>query len=387
MSNPQGWPKFQVIDEDGNPVVGAKIYTYVVNTTNDAVTYSEHTLTTPNANPVITDDRGECVIYADGQVKLYITDADDVEITTQDYVGDTFADDITTLQTDLALEHTNGAHTAATNAAEGTSRFATSVEAAAGTSDAVGMTPLTVASVMAAYLSPPYWNLKAYNNSVAPTTKIDLTADFVVVSTVAGVNQRINSFSKTVDCTTTGADALDAGSLATGWYFFYAIAKADGTNAGLASTSATSPTLPSGYTYKKLLSAVYYNTTTFRLVNQIGNRVWMRTENKIFDSAGAAWGSNDCSAHIPTNAVLVKWLIRDDNTGYGINSGVAWDASATGVLYTVSVHNSFGGVGNIRCSQLVDFVLNPAAPQTVYDYSYDAQIRGSYYLRMYQLDI
>jgi hypothetical protein len=58
----------------------------------------------------------------------------------------------------------------------------------------------------------------------------------------------------TINCATTGALGLDAGSLANNtWYHAFAIAKADGTTSLLASTSVSSPTFPTGYTLKRRL--------------------------------------------------------------------------------------------------------------------------------------
>ena len=58
----------------------------------------------------------------------------------------------------------------------------------------------------------------------------------------------------TIDCTTVGANGLDAGSLtASTWYVTHAIGNADQTSstALLASTSLASPALPTGYVYSR----------------------------------------------------------------------------------------------------------------------------------------
>jgi len=76
----------------------------------------------------------------------------------------------------------------------------------------------------------------------------------------------------TVDITTSGANGLDTGSEAANtWYYIYLIW--DGSNAaGLLSTSYTSPTLPAGYTAKRLLGAVRNNGGS--------NFVWFRQINR-----------------------------------------------------------------------------------------------------------
>lgn len=93
-------------------------------------------------------------------------------------------------------------------------------------------------------------NLSITNNAGTPNTSITFAADALTVETSAGTEYRLSSFAATIDCTVTGANGLDAGGLAnTTWYSIWAIYNpTTGTAAGLASTSATAPTLPAGYT-------------------------------------------------------------------------------------------------------------------------------------------
>lgn len=71
------------------------------------------------------------------------------------------------------------------------------------------------------------------------------------------------SSSKTCDLAASGAGGLDTGaeSASTG-YYVWGIGKSDGTFALLFSVSATAPTMPSGYTYKRLLYFVRNGTRT-----------------------------------------------------------------------------------------------------------------------------
>jgi len=95
------------------------------------------------------------------------------------------------------------------------------------------------------------------NNSGAPNTKIDVAAGMCADSTNAAL---IRVTAGTIDCGTVGANGLDAGALANStWYHIFAIMKADTTQALLASTSASAPTLPSGYTYFRRLGSVRTN--------------------------------------------------------------------------------------------------------------------------------
>lgn len=99
--------------------------------------------------------------------------------------------------------------------------------------------------------------LKVTNNATTPNTKIDIGARTAVLITTAGQGLFVSSPSVTIDLTTTGANGMDTGARPTsGWVYCYLISNG-GTTAGLASTSSTSPTMPSGYTYKLYVGAMY----------------------------------------------------------------------------------------------------------------------------------
>lgn len=93
-------------------------------------------------------------------------------------------------------------------------------------------------------------NLTIKRNSGTPNTHLDVTADRI---SVAGFIKA--SLSVTIDTTTTGANALDTGTrtLSTFYYVWAIYNPASATFAGLASLSETAPTMPSGYTQKRLL--------------------------------------------------------------------------------------------------------------------------------------
>lgn len=94
------------------------------------------------------------------------------------------------------------------------------------------------------------------NNSGTPNSSIDMAAGQAVMLTTGGVSISASSVAITVNTTVNGANGLDAGSKGNStWYNFYLINNGT-TTAGLASTSATAPTMPSGYTYKCRLGAM-----------------------------------------------------------------------------------------------------------------------------------
>ena len=81
-------PKFHATDDDGNPLVGGKLYAYVAGTSTPKDTYTDYGLGTANTNPVILDARGECDLWGDGNYKLTLTDANDVQIWSVDNIRD-----------------------------------------------------------------------------------------------------------------------------------------------------------------------------------------------------------------------------------------------------------------------------------------------------------
>ncbi|MFL6601838.1 MAG: glycosyl hydrolase family 28-related protein [Steroidobacteraceae bacterium] len=54
---------FRYTDNNGNPLVGGKVWTYINQTTTLQTTYNNAALTSANLNPIILNSRGECDIY------------------------------------------------------------------------------------------------------------------------------------------------------------------------------------------------------------------------------------------------------------------------------------------------------------------------------------
>lgn len=80
---PQG--KQAYFDANGDPLAGGKVYTYAAGTTTPLATYSDQAGTTPNANPVVLDARGEATIFwGAGPYKVSLYTSADVLVWTQD---------------------------------------------------------------------------------------------------------------------------------------------------------------------------------------------------------------------------------------------------------------------------------------------------------------
>jgi hypothetical protein len=178
------------------------------------------------------------------------------------------------------------------------------------------------------------------------TATVDIDADAVMLRTTGGAAVKVDSVNLTVDISTgTGINTLDTGveALST-WYYLWVIYNGT-TVSGLLSTSSTAPTMPSGYTYKGLVGAVYNNSgSDFDNFYQLGNSFWIDTVNVLADGGSTTPVEVDYSASIPPIASTVK--------GFGSVSKTTTDASwlslqpeSTGVLGIQFIRNSGNATG------------------------------------------
>jgi hypothetical protein len=79
-------PVFTILDSNGNPVSGGKLYTYLAGTSTPQATYTDRTAATPNANPTIADSAGRVTLFFDDSIvyKLVAKDSSDVTLWTVD---------------------------------------------------------------------------------------------------------------------------------------------------------------------------------------------------------------------------------------------------------------------------------------------------------------
>lgn len=154
-------------------------------------------------------------------------------------------------------------------------------------------------------LLPSYLaGLQLSNNSGAPTTKIDVATGVCADSTNTVMMQQ--SASETIDCATTGALGLDSGSLGNStWYHVFKIMKTDGTDSLVASTSVSSPTMPSGYTYKRRIGSFKTDGSAHILpFTQIGDRFYWTTPP--LDVNGTSIGTTSTTITLPSVAPIAN---------------------------------------------------------------------------------
>ena len=117
-----------------------------------------------------------------------------------------------------------------------------------------------------------YKNLSVTRGSA---TQVTATADELILENTSNNKVTIRSVNVTAAITASGANGLDMGAEGSSrWYYLWVIRKSsDGTVASLLSESSSSPTMPSGYDQKALVSAVYNDgSSNFIDFKQTGKR-------------------------------------------------------------------------------------------------------------------
>lgn len=147
--------------------------------------------------------------------------------------------------------------------------------------------------------SPPNAEYYGY-----PQYKLNISAD--VINLYDGENATtIKNMAVLPDVNVTGVNGLDAGIEANSvWYYAWVINNGT-TTAGLLSTSSTSPTMPAGYSFKKLVSAVYNNAGgNFSGFQHVDDQYIYSAPIKVIDSAGGTTtASIDLSATVPEQSL------------------------------------------------------------------------------------
>lgn len=190
---------------------------------------------------------------------------------------------------------------------------------------------------------------------VTSDTNTTITANQIALSNGSGLVYIANSVNISNNITTSGAGGLDTGSeTADTWYSVWVVYNGT-TVSSLLSTSSTSPTMPSGYTYKARVAWIRNNASSnlYRTLQHGNETVYVCGTNpvsKIIMASGNSGGivPVSISSYVPPTAYKIQivythnnfsdTMIMPNNTGWG----------ASYFIYGVS--------GNIN-SQVVEMVL------------------------------
>lgn len=179
----------------------------------------------------------------------------------------------------------------------------------------------------------------------ASNTTATVTADEAVLKDANASPFLATAVNVTVNTATSGANGLDTGVLgASQWYYFYLIYNGT-TVASLISSSATTPTLPGGYTYKALVSAVYSDASS-HLVSfyQQDRDIWIvpvvvftakasaGTNTYESYSAGAGGSDVNLTTVVPPIAKRLRGCAGNVNAGSDQSVAIAGDGNGLGAV-------------------------------------------------------
>ncbi len=200
-------------------------------------------------------------------------------------------------------------------------------------------------------------------SGATPTTDIDIDADAVVVRDGNGLGKRITSINLTCQITASGVNGLDSGSEAADtWYYIWVIWNGT-TAASLLSVSSTAPTMPSGYTYKGLVGAIYNDSSSdlYSYCQRGNDFIHDEATDILSGGVNTSYTSVDLSTRVPPIATGVRGAVR---CGSAQSLGRAWVAATNqGLGETGQFEQSDPGVAANGRSH---FSLIMAETQTIY---------------------
>lgn len=209
------------------------------------------------------------------------------------------------------------------------------------------------------------------NNAGTPNTKIDITAADVVMINSSSYGVQAFNVAVTIDLTTgtatPAANGLDGHAIpANGDLFIWAISNG-ATTAGLASTSVT-PSLPTGYTFKKYLGAMKTASSILLRTRQSGRDTqYVVTTGSnttvppqmATGGAIAAWTAIAVSSYVPSTATRISSIVRSNmatnqTIALAPNNNYATASGGTTVAPCAYVNSS---AGPITISTICDLLL------------------------------
>lgn len=178
-------------------------------------------------------------------------------------------------------------------------------------------------------------NITCRTDASVPNTKLNINYDQLVLQDTNANALVVNSGALNIDFTTTGANALDTSTQqASTWYYGWVIAKPDGTVAALGSTSATAPTMPSGYVYKALMTAARSNgSTQFVKYRQFGNEIFYEGGVSVLASGAA---TVETAVSLTTVAPPIAQAVQINITKIGVVCDGSGNGVASHILRVIS---------------------------------------------------
>lgn len=191
----------------------------------------------------------------------------------------------------------------------------------------------------AATLTPPM-GLQVVNGTDADND-VDIFATQLTVADSVGKVILLETVITTVAIDTSGADGLDTGAVAgdTGYFIWIIYNASTSTTAGLFSLSATAPTMPTDYTYKRRVGWIVTDAVPALLrIKQFGDEARYTSGTCPVLASGTVgsitvptWVAASISGAVPSTASLIYVTLRGPNNNNSMaapnNSYGAWDAA------------------------------------------------------------
>lgn len=149
---------------------------------------------------------------------------------------------------------------------------------------------------------------------------VRIQSDYTTLQKSSDLSVRATSVDVSCNITSSGANGLDSGSEASStWYYVHAIRKSsDGTLGCLLSTSATSPSLPTGYDQSTVVSAAR-NDSSSNFVDFIQDGdiyVYRSWQAMASGTPGVgSWTSIDITSYVPSTLSTHAFGSTEVNTG------------------------------------------------------------------------
>lgn len=395
-------------------LAGGKVSFYVPNTSTFKSTWSNATQTTQNTNPVQLDQNGCAIIYGTGSYRQVL----------QDSLGNTVWDQVTTDTS--ANNNTFWAGIAAGtpnvitvvdpgfNATDGSvidfTANATNTGSTTLNPSSFGAVPIlkdttggpvsliggeiiqnnTVSVIYRAQdgafhlLNPPIQSASGstaplcgavgfvMTNSIGqPNTALTITSNSEVTISRTGVPLNRSNISLTINFAVNGANGLDTGSIGVSSEYYIWLIDNGAAVAGLASTSSTSPVLPSGYSYScRVGSAVTNGSSQLIPITQRGNQTSVGTSVIVSSAFGTCPNSLVAvTMPVPTTAISARGIL-------------VVPASAQAFVGATNANGIFGAnLGNIGSTFNLLWDIELATAQTVFYCSSSASVTA--YLTAY----
>jgi hypothetical protein len=190
------------------------------------------------------------------------------------------------------------------------------------------------------------------NNASTPNSKIDIAADQAIML-ASGIASYAASIAVTVDTSTTGANGLDTGARTSStWYNLFLISNGT-TTAGLASISATAPTLPSGYAcFVRVGAMLTDGSGNFMRTKQIGREVQytlVASSNTVVPPVISSGTAGSAGTGSPTLvAASVGGVVPPTATKINVLAGGFWKSLGTspGATVLVAPNAAYSGTQN-----------------------------------------